>query len=66
MDLMRDAVGLLEVLIEEKKLAFALTGDESLFVRGDRLFLRQAVINVLHNAVKFTPVGGAISLSVFR
>jgi heavy metal sensor kinase len=66
MDLMRDAVGLLEVLIEEKKLAFALTGDESLFVKGDRLFLRQAVINVLHNAVKFTPVGGAISLSVSR
>jgi signal transduction histidine kinase len=53
-------------LIEEKKLAFTLTGDESLFVRGDRLFLRQAVINVLHNAVKFTPVGGAISLSVSR
>jgi heavy metal sensor kinase len=66
MDLMRDAVGLLEVLIEEKKLAFTLTGDESLFVRGDRLFLRQAVINVLHNAVKFTPMGGAISLSVSR
>ncbi len=66
MELMRDAVGLLEVLIEEKKLAFTLTGDESLFVRGDRLFLRQAVINVLHNAVKFTPVGGAISLSVSR
>jgi heavy metal sensor kinase len=66
MELMRDAAGLLEVLIEEKKLAFTLSGDESLFVRGDRLFLRQAVINVLHNAVKFTPVGGTISLSVSR
>jgi heavy metal sensor kinase len=66
MDLMRDAAGLLEVLIEEKKLSFTLAGDENLFVRGDRLFLRQAVINVLHNAVKFTPAGGAISLAVFR
>jgi heavy metal sensor kinase len=66
MDLMRDAVGLLEVLIEEKKLTMTLTGDASLFVRGDRLFLRQAVINVLHNAVKFTPAGGTISLSVSR
>jgi heavy metal sensor kinase len=66
MDLMRDAVGLLEILIEEKKISFTLTGDESLFVRGDRLFLRQAVINVLHNAVKFTPAGGAISLTVSR
>jgi heavy metal sensor kinase len=66
MDLLRDAIGLLEVLIEEKKLTFALKGDESLFVKGDRLFLRQAVINILHNAVKFTPAGGAISLSVSK
>jgi signal transduction histidine kinase len=66
MDLVRDAAGLLEVLIEEKKITFALTGDESLSVNGDRLFLRQAVINVLHNAVKFTPIGGEISLTVSR
>jgi heavy metal sensor kinase len=66
MDLMRDAAGLLEVLIDEKKLTFTLEGDENLFVRGDRLFLRQAIINILHNAVKFTPAGGTISLSVSR
>jgi len=66
MGLMRDAAGLLEVLIEDKKLTFTLSGDENLFARGDRVFLRQAVINVIHNAVKFTPVGGAISLSVAR
>jgi heavy metal sensor kinase len=66
MELMRDASGLLEVLIEEKKLTFTLAGDESLSVRGDRIFLRQAVINVLHNAVKFTPAGGTISLTVSR
>lgn len=66
MELMRDAANLLEVLMEEKKLTFTLLGDEGLLVRGDRLFLRQAVINILHNAVKFTPVGGTISLSVSR
>jgi heavy metal sensor kinase len=66
MELMRDAVSLLEVLIEEKKLTFTLSGDDELLVRGDRLFLRQAVINVIHNAVKFTPAGGAISISVSR
>jgi heavy metal sensor kinase len=66
MELMRDAVNLLEVLIEEKKLTFTLTGDDALLVRGDRLFLRQAVINVIHNAVKFTPAGGAIAISVSR
>jgi signal transduction histidine kinase len=66
MELMRDAASLLEVLMEEKKLTFTLLGDEGVFVRGDRLFLRQAVINILHNAVKFTPVGGTISLFVSR
>src|SRR5579872_2271 len=64
MDLVRDAVGLLEVLIEEKKIEFTLIGNESALLRGDRLFLRQAVVNVLHNAVKFTPAVGTISLSV--
>jgi heavy metal sensor kinase len=64
MELVRDAAGLLEVLIEEKKLSFTLAGDESAFVRGDRLFLRQAVVNILHNAVKFTPIDGTISLRV--
>lgn len=66
MELMRDAVGLLEVLIEDKKLTFTLSGDQALLVRGDRLFLRQAVINVLHNAVKFTPPGGTIAMLVRR
>jgi signal transduction histidine kinase len=33
-------------------------------VRGDRLLLRQAVTNVLHNAVKYTPAGGRICVDV--
>jgi len=33
-------------------------------VQGDRLYIRQAVINVLHNAVKFTPPGGSISARI--
>ena len=64
MELVQDAASLLEVLIEEKKLACTLAGDETAFVCGDRLLLRQAVVNVLHNAVKFTPCGGTISLHV--
>jgi heavy metal sensor kinase len=58
--LVRESAALLEVLIEDKQLAFTLAGDESVGVQGDRLYIRQAVINVLHNAVKFTPPGGSI------
>ncbi len=59
--LVREAAALLEVLIEDKQLTFTLTGDESLGVQGDRLYVRQAIVNILHNAVKFTPPGGSIS-----
>ncbi len=58
--LVREAASLLEVLIEEKHLSFQLTGDENIGVEADRLYVRQAVVNILHNAVKFTPVGGKI------
>ncbi len=62
--LVREAAALLEVLIEDKQLTFTLTGDESLGVQGDRLYVRQAIVNILHNAVKFTPPGGSISAHV--
>jgi len=62
--LVREAASLLEVLIEEKRLTFQLTGDENIGVEADRLYVRQAVVNILHNAVKFTPVGGTIDAHV--
>jgi heavy metal sensor kinase len=64
MALVREAAALLEVLIQDKHLTFTLAGDESLGVRADRLYVRQAVVNILHNAVKFTPAGGFISVLV--
>lgn len=64
MDLAREAAALFEILAEEKSLRIELEGDESIAVVGDRLFLRQALMNVLHNAVKYSPVGGTIRLRV--
>ena len=64
MALVREAAALLDVLIDDKHLKFTLTGDESLGAQGDRLYVRQAIVNILHNAVKFTPEGGSISARV--
>ncbi len=64
MALVREAVAFLDVLIEDKHLTFTLTGDEMVGARADHLYIRQAVVNILHNAVKFTPPGGAISARV--
>jgi signal transduction histidine kinase len=62
--LAREAAGLLEILMEEKSLRLVLEGDEHAQVEGDGLFLRQALVNILHNAVKYSPVGEAISVHV--
>jgi len=64
MGLAREAALLFEILAEEKSLTLALEGDESVSVNGDRLFLRQALVNVLHNAVKYSPIGATIAIRV--
>ena len=64
MALVRESATLLEVLIEDKRLTFTLAGNESVGVEADRLYVRQAVVNILHNAVKFTPAGGSISARI--
>ena len=60
MALAREAAALFEILMEEKNLSGECSGREDAIVEGDRLFLRQALVNVLHNAVKYSPEGGTI------
>ncbi len=64
MALAREAAGLFEILMEEKSLRVVVEGDEGAAVKGDCLFLRQALVNILHNAVKYSPAGGAIRVRV--
>jgi heavy metal sensor kinase len=62
--LVREAAGLFEVLIEDKGQRIMISGDEAIWVHGDPIFLRQALVNIIHNAVKFSPSGGIISIGV--
>lgn len=63
-EMARESAALLEVLAEEKDQAILVIGDSSVEVNADRLMLRQAVINLLDNAVKYTPSGGSIQVRV--
>jgi heavy metal sensor kinase len=64
MTLVREAVGLFEALIEENALQVTIEGDGDATISGDRSFLRQAFVNVIHNAVKYSAAGGSISITV--
>jgi heavy metal sensor kinase len=64
LDLVRETAALFEVLTEEKSLQLVLEGDALASVEADRVLLRQALVNILHNAIKYSPPGGVISIRV--
>jgi len=64
--LVRETSLLLDVLADEKDLTVSLEGDASIQVHADRVILRQVVINLLDNAIKYSPRGGNISVRVTR
>jgi heavy metal sensor kinase len=63
-ELARESCGLLDVLAEEKHQNLLVEGDVHIAVLGDPTILRQAVVNLVHNAVKFSPEHGAIRIVV--
>jgi PAS domain S-box-containing protein len=62
-DIIADSVEQVRPLLEEHKHHFTSTISGGPLVMGDRKRLVQAVTNLLQNAAKYTPEGGAISLS---
>jgi heavy metal sensor kinase len=56
----------LSVLAAEKQQAIAVEGDAGLEARADRLLLRQALMNLVHNAVRYAPAQTRISIQIAR
>lgn len=64
-DLAAEAQGLFdfyEVLVEEKGIQLTCSGHAA--ISGDRLMLRRALSNLLSNAIRHTPAGGQITVSI--
>jgi heavy metal sensor kinase len=54
----------MNLLAEDKDIAISCNADRQVPVAGDRARLKQVVVNLLDNAIKYTPAKGAIQLNV--
>jgi signal transduction histidine kinase len=65
-DLVREVGDLYEPIAEDKNVDFAVRAEADTTVHGDRDLLFEAIANLVDNAVKFTPQGGRVELSLLR
>ncbi|HEY7448932.1 MAG TPA: ATP-binding protein [Vicinamibacterales bacterium] len=61
-ELAENVVAHLGVLAEEKQQSIHVDASGAPRCFGDRMMLRQALINLVDNAIKYSPVGGQISI----
>ncbi len=64
-ELVREVLDVLEVLIEERQVTVLETHDDTSRkeICADRSFVRVAFLNVLHNALKFSPPGSTLRIN---
>ena len=65
-DLAADMAELYEPASEEKGLEFSAEIERGLMISGNQPFLAQALANIIDNAIKYTPTGGAVMLRARR
>jgi signal transduction histidine kinase len=63
-DIVRDVSDFYQPIAEEKEITFTTKIRSELNVRGDRDLLTEALTNLVDNAIKFTPCGGSVEISV--
>lgn len=65
--LLRETVASMESSASARKIAFQLTApSEPCIVHGERFLLEKAIVNLLQNALAFSPEGGVIEVSLDR
>ena len=65
-ELAATTAGQMSLLAEDKHVGVTCELTPDVTVAGDRARLKQVIVNLLDNAIKYTPAGGHVSLSVKR
>lgn len=63
-EMMRDILHNNQILIKEKQLHIRLLPQEDCFAYGDYNRIEQVLVNLIENAIKYTPPGGTIILDI--
>lgn len=63
-EVLQSALDNLRPKLLKKKLSLTLDGVENRFIRGERFLIEQAFLNVMENAIDFSPEQGLIRISV--
>jgi len=64
--LCKEVIDTLHILAQDRKQALSLAGESQLEVTSDRALLRQALLNIVHNAIRHSQVGASVALQVHR
>jgi signal transduction histidine kinase len=54
----------MSLLGEDKNIKITCAAANDVWIEGDRARMKQVVVNLLDNAIKYTPQGGAVGLNV--
>ena len=63
-DLAAEVVATMEAFAVERGVRLCIANGESAVVEGDQTYLTQLLLNLVENAVKYTPPGGSVAVSV--
>lgn len=65
-ELVRSVTDQMLLLAEEKNITVSMELEKAVWIKGEKARLKQVIVNVLDNAIKYTPSSGHIRLKVYR